>query len=102
MNRSGLFLEARLAEIASFTVEPHSQLGSTSGVGKFNMDVIPVDRLFEEFDRLLGSQPGFQRMITLAKAIYQTLFGRFRIARGWWRWRVPGQLLHFLPQAERP
>src|SRR5215510_13531910 len=58
VNRSGSGFKIRFAEITGAAVESDSQLGPTPGVGEFNVNVVAVDSLFEELNRLFRSQSG--------------------------------------------
>src|SRR5262249_44713558 len=73
-------------EIARFTIQSDAQLRTAFGLGEFDMNVIAINRLFEQLDRLFRAQTGFNRMISIAKPVDQALFP-WAVGGGWGRWR---------------
>src|SRR6185503_4232522 len=95
-------LKVSLAEIAGVGVQPYTELCSAPGVGEINVNVVPIDRLFEPFNRLFGPKAGLDPMLPLAEPVYQALFPGSVWIRSGSRWRrIPGHLFHLHSKAKR-
>src|SRR5262249_23744613 len=63
VNATRALLKVGAAEVAGVAIESHAQFGSAFCIGELYVNVVSIDRLFEQFDGSFRTEPCLNRMI---------------------------------------